>query len=110
MADIFSDSQDIFVKEMEKIDILVPQKIDVNPDNIEKGLAKLVLTVLELIRQLMERQGMKRIDGGSLTDDEIERLGETFMKLEDKMEELKKVFGLADKDLNLDLGPIGKLM
>lgn len=85
-------------------------KLELNPDNSESGLAKLVLTLVELIRKLVEKQAMRRVDGGSLTDSEIERLGETLMKLESKMEELKKHFNLSDKDLNINLGPLGDLM
>jgi len=69
-----------------------------------------VLTLIELIRKLIEKQAMRRIDGGSLTDDQIENLGETLFKLENKMEELKKIFNLTDKDLNLNLGPLGDLL
>lgn len=80
------------------------------PEKVEHGLARLVLTIVELIRQLIEKQALRRIKAGSLTDVEIERLGETLMRLENKMEELKKVFGLNDDDLNLNLGPLGELM
>ncbi len=85
-------------------------RINATPDNAEHGLAKLVLTLIELIRKLIEKQAIRRVEGGSLSDDEIERLGETLMKLELKMEELKKIFNLTDEDLNLDLGPLGNLM
>ena len=85
-------------------------KLKLNPDNADSGLAKLVLTLVELIRKLVEKQAMRRVDGGSLTDEEIERLGETLMKLEMKMEELKKHFHLTDRDLNINLGPLGDLM
>ena len=85
-------------------------KLKLTPDNADSGLAKLVLTLVELIRKLVEKQAMRRVDGGSLTDAEIERLGETLMKLEMKMEELKKHFGLTDRDLNINLGPLGDLM
>jgi hypothetical protein len=85
-------------------------KLKLNPDNAESGLAKLVLTLVELIRKLVEKQAMRRVDGGSLTEAEIERLGETLMKLEMKMEELKKYFNLTDRDLNINLGPLGDLM
>jgi hypothetical protein len=84
--------------------------VNADPQNVEKGLAKLVLTLIELLRQLMERQAVRRMEGGTLTDDEVERLGQTFMKLEQRMEELKKAFGLEGEDLNLNLGPLGKLM
>lgn len=85
-------------------------KLKLTPDNADSGLAKLVLTLVELIRKLVEKQAMRRVDGGSLSDEEIERLGETLMKLEMKMEELKKYFNLTDRDLNINLGPLGDLM
>lgn len=84
-------------------------KLDINPDNAESGLVKLVLALVELIRKLVEKQAMRRVDGGSLTETEIERLGEALMKLELKMEELKKYFKLTDEDLNINLGPLGDL-
>ncbi|MBU4311986.1 MAG: gas vesicle protein K, partial [Candidatus Omnitrophica bacterium] len=84
--------------------------IEANPENAEKGLAKLVLTLIELIRKLMEKQAMRRVEAGSLTDEEIERVGETLMKLENKMKELKEIFGLKDEELNLHLGPLGDLI
>jgi len=77
---------------------------------VEKGLSKLVLTLIELIRKLLEKQAMRRIDAGSLSEEEIERVGETLMKLENKMQELKGIFGLTDEELNLNLGPLGDLM
>ncbi len=89
---------------------LEDSKLKLTPDNADSGLAKLVLTLVELIRKLVEKQAMRRVDGGSLTEDEIERLGETLMKLEMKMEELKKHFNLTDRDLNINLGPLGDLM
>jgi hypothetical protein len=77
---------------------------------VEKGMAKLVLTLIDLIRKLLEKQAMRRVEAHSLTDREIENVGETLMKLENKMEELKNIFGLEDEDLNLNLGPLGDLM
>ena len=68
------------------------KRINIDPKDVEKGLAKLVLTLIELIRGLMEKQAMRRIDAGSLSDEDIERIGETFIKLEEKMEELKELF------------------
>ena len=88
----------------------LPNRINVDPEAVEKGLARLVLTIIELLRQLMERQAVRRVEGGSLTDEEIERLGLAFMKLKERMQELKEVFGLRDEDLNLDLGPLGDLL
>jgi len=105
-----SDSPDEFIEEIERIQDALPKRIDANPENVEKGLAKLVLTLIELIRQLMEKQGMRRMESGSLTEEEIERLGVTFMKLENKMTELKEILGLKDENLNLNLGPLGNLI
>jgi CRISPR/Cas system-associated endonuclease Cas1 len=79
-------------------------------EHVERGLAQLVLTIIELLRQLMERQAIRRIEAGGLTDEQIERLGQTLMALEERMEELKEHFELTDRDLNLDLGPLGRLL
>ena len=88
----------------------LPARVNADPHNVEKGLAQLVLTLVELLRQLMERQAIRRMEGGSLSDEEVERLGTTFMLLERRMQELKKSFGLENTDLNIDLGPLGKLL
>jgi hypothetical protein len=85
-------------------------RIEADPENVEKGLVQLVLTIVELLRQLMERQALRRIEGGSLTPDEVERLGQTFMALSERMDELREHFGLDEKDLNLNLGPLGDLL
>ena len=105
-----SGSMDDLAIEMQKIENKVTSRIDANPENVDSALAKLVLTLIELLRKLMEKQAMRRLEGGSLTDAEIERLGETLMKLEMKMEELKGIFNLTDDDLNINLGPLGDLM
>ena len=78
--------------------------------HVERGLAQLVLTLIELVRQLMERQAIRRIEAGGLTDEQIERLGQTLMALEERMEELKEHFELTEGDLNLNLGPLGRLL
>jgi hypothetical protein len=105
-----TDWSEEFIEEMEKCQDALPKKIDANPRNVEKGLAKLVLTLIELIRKLLEKQAMRRVEAGSLSDEEVERVGETLIKLENKMEELKEIFGLKDEELNLNLGPLGDLM
>ena len=87
----------------------LPSRIKLNPENVRNGLAQLVLTVVELLRELLERQALRRIDGGSLTEGETERLGETFLRLAEEIEKLKEYFGFTDEDLNLNLGPLGKL-
>jgi len=85
-------------------------RIELDPEDVSRGLAQLVLTVVELLRQLMERQAIRRMDGGSLTEEQVDRLGMTFLRLEERMTELKAHFGLRDEDLNLDLGPLGRLL
>jgi hypothetical protein len=86
------------------------QRIDADPESAERGLAGLVLTVVELLRQLMERQALRRVESGTLTDDQVEEIGLTLMALERRMAELTEHFGLAPEDLNLDLGPLGTLL
>jgi len=87
----------------------IPDRIAADSDSVENGLARLVLSIIELVRRLLERQALRRMDAGSLTDEEIERLGSALMKLEEKMGEMKRVFGLEDDDLNLSLGPVKTL-
>jgi hypothetical protein len=85
-------------------------RLDGDTESVEKGLATLVLTVVELLRQLMERQALRRVENGSLSEDQIERIGSTLMALESRMAELREHFGLEPEDLNLDLGPLGPLL
>lgn len=85
-------------------------RIDCTPENIEQGLAKLVLSLIELLRQLLERQAIRRMEGGSLSDQQVEEMGAALMKLEEKIHELAAHFGLTLADLNIDLGPLGNLL
>jgi hypothetical protein len=85
-------------------------RVNTNQDNVDQGLAKLVLTLVDLLRRVMEHEALRRIDGGTLTEREIEEMGETFLKLDNKMVEMREIFGLKEEDLNLDLGPLGNLM
>jgi cob(I)alamin adenosyltransferase len=105
-----SGDLDALVGELDRVGTAFPRRVNADPERVEQGLAQLVLTLVELLRQLMERQALRRMDQGTLTDEQIERLGETFMKLEQRMEELKREFGLEDRDLNLNLGPLGDLL
>jgi hypothetical protein len=93
-----------------RIDNALSRRVNADPENVERGLAQLVLTIVELLRQLMERQALRRIDGGTLTDEQVERLGRTFMELDRRMAELRLQFGLEEEDLNLNLGPLGNLL
>jgi hypothetical protein len=101
---------DPFTRDDRRLDNALSRRIDADPDNVEQGLAQLVLTIVELLRQLMERQALRRVEAGGLDDETVERLGATLMALEARMEELKRTFGLRDEDLNLDLGPLGSLL
>ena len=96
--------------ELEHLPEAFPRRVNADPEQVEKGLAQLVLTLVELLRQLMERQALRRMEGGTLTDEEIERLGDTFLKLDRRMRELTEHFGLEEGDLNLNLGPLGDLL
>ena len=87
----------------------LPDRINADPEHVEQGLARLVLTVIELLREVLEHQAIRRMDGGTLTEAEIERLGMALLKLNHRMGELKTTFGLTDADLNIDLGPLGRL-
>ncbi len=96
--------------ELDHLPSAFPRRVEADPEKVEQGLAQLVLTLIELLRQLMERQALRRMETGSLSDEQIERLGETFMKLDRRMSELTEHFGLEEGDLNLNLGPLGDLL
>jgi hypothetical protein len=85
-------------------------RIEAEREDVARGVSQLVMTLIELIRQLMERQALHRIDAGALSEEQVERLGQALMALEDRMEELREAFGLEEEDLNLDLGPLGRLL
>lgn len=85
-------------------------RVDCTPENVEQGLAKLVLTLVEFLRSLLERQAIRRMEGGSLSEEKIEEMGLALMKLEQKVAEIASQFGLKPEDLNLELGPLGDLM
>ena len=87
----------------------LPERINADPEKVEQGLARLVLTLIELLRGVLEHQAIRRMDGGTLTEEQVERLGLALMRLNERMEELKATFGLTDDDLNIDLGPLGRL-
>lgn len=99
-----------FVAELRRVTDRLPERVNIDARSVEQGLAKLVLTLIELIRRLLEKQAVRRMEGGGLSPEQIEELGLALMKLEEKMAELKGQFGLQDEELNIDLGPIGKLL
>lgn len=86
------------------------QRLETDAESVERDLLKLVLTIVELVRQLMEKQALRRVDQGDLTDDQVESLGLGLMHLEQAMEELKARYDLTSEDLNIDLGPLGTLL
>jgi hypothetical protein len=102
-------SGDAFERELHTLAPALPERIDADPEHVETGLARLVLTVIELLRDVLEHQAVRRMDGGGLSEEEVERLGLALMRLDERMQELKNVFGLTDEDLNIDLGPLGRL-
>ena len=88
----------------------LPDRIDIDPDAVSRDLARLVLTVVELLRRVVEHQAVRRMEDPDLTEEQIERMGLALWRLEEKMGQMKEVFGLAGDDLNIDLGPLGKLL
>jgi len=102
-----------FAQELKAMDCTIanlPKRINISPENAEQGLAQLVLTLIDFLKQLMEKQAIRRMENGSLTDEEIERIGETMMKLDARIDDLCKAFNIDRKDLNIDLGPLGDLI
>jgi hypothetical protein len=87
----------------------LPARIDADPERMENGLAKLVLTLIEVLRKVLEHQAVRRMEGGNLSAEEIERLGVALLRLNDRMQDMKGIFGLTDEDLQIDLGPLGTL-
>ena len=104
------DDVALLADELQQLRADLPSRIDVNAEGVEQGLAQLVLTLVEFVRQLLERQAVRRMEGGNLTDEEVERVGLALMKLEEKVHELADQFGLRPSDLNINLGPLGDLL
>ncbi len=87
----------------------LPPRLNTDPDKVENGLARLVLTLIEVLRKVLEHQAVRRMEGGHLSDEEVERLGVALLRLNDRMQDMKGIFGLTDDDLQIDLGPLGRL-
>jgi hypothetical protein len=90
--------------EPEQVRGILPPRVDVDPDDVARDLAKLVLALVEFLRQLLERQAIRRMEGGSLSDEEVERMGLALMRLEEKVTEMAHAFGLERSDLEIGLG------
>lgn len=88
----------------------LPSRVEIDPESVQQDLARLVLTLVELLRRVVEHQALRRMDDGDLADEQIESMGTALWKLEERMAELKAAFGLAGEELNIDLGPLGKLL
>ena len=88
----------------------LPRRLETDSESVQRDLMKLVLTIIELVRQLMERQAIRRVDEGDLSDEQVEELGVGLMRLEEAMLQLREQFDLTAEDLNLDLGPLGTLL
>ncbi|HST07833.1 MAG TPA: gas vesicle protein GvpJ [Gemmatimonadaceae bacterium] len=97
------------VTPLETVAEALPPRLNTDPEFAENGLAKLVLTLIEVLRKVLEHQAVRRMEGGHLSDAEIEKLGVALLRLNDRMQEMKGIFGLTDDDLQIDLGPLGKL-
>jgi hypothetical protein len=98
-------------KEIKRAEENIPKLIDLgNPRKTEQGLAKLVLTLVELIRKLMEKEAFRRVKRGTLSSAEIQKLGLSLKAVKKKIKEIQAIFGIEDEELNLDLGPLGNLM
>jgi len=100
---------DATVAPLEAVAESLPQRLNTDPDKVENGLAKLVLTLIEVLRKVLEHQAVRRMEGGHLSDAEIEKLGVALLRLNDRMQDMKGIFGLTDDDLQIDLGPLGRL-
>lgn len=95
--------------ELSEVAASLPERINADPEKIENGLARLVLTLIEVLRKVLEHQAVRRMEGGSLSEEEIEKLGLALLRLNDRMQDMKGIFGLEDDDLKIDLGPLGRL-
>jgi uncharacterized protein Yka (UPF0111/DUF47 family) len=107
---IDGEDLDRLAAELREIAPALPQRLDASPDDIEAGLARLVLTLVEFLRQVLEHQAVRRMEGGGLSDEEVERIGLALMRLQERLDEIRIVFGLEAGDLNIDLGPLGRLL
>jgi hypothetical protein len=104
------DSRAALANELIELAESLPTRIDVDPDAVGRDLARLVLTLIELIRRVVEHQAVRRMDDPDLSEAQVEQMGIALLRLQEKMSEIREIFGLADSDLNIDLGPLGKLL
>lgn len=108
-VEVTAGSEAPLAEELRAVARALPERINAGPEEVEQGLARLVLTLVELLRGVLEHQAVRRMDGGTLSKEEVERLGLALLRLAERMTELKAIFHLTDADLNIDLGPLGRL-
>jgi hypothetical protein len=106
------ESEDLerLAADLREIAPALPRRIDASAEDIDAGVAKLVLTLVEFLRQVLEHQAVRRMEGGSLSEEEIEQIGLALMRLQERLDEIKSAFGIEGEDLNIDLGPLGRLI
>jgi hypothetical protein len=109
MTDGGDKDLDALELELNELSRSLPDRINAQPDSAAQDLGRLVLTLVEVLRKVLEHQAVRRMDSGTLTPAEIERLGLSLLRLSERMNELKAAFGLRDEDLDIDLGPLGRL-
>jgi hypothetical protein len=107
---VAGEDLDLFAAELRELAAELPARLEAEPEDIDAAVARLVLTLVELVRRLLEHQAVRRMEGGGLSDEEVERLGLALMRLEERLQQIKETFGVADADLNIDLGPLGRLL
>jgi hypothetical protein len=103
-----TDSEELELQ-LNELSRSLPDRINAQPDSAGQELGRLVLTLVDVLRKVLEHQAVRRMDSGALSPEEIERLGLALLRLSERMEELKSAFGLRNEDLDIDLGPLGRL-
>ena len=109
-ADPVTGAMQRLAAELKEVAPALPGRLDASPEDIEAGVGQLVLTLVEFIRQILEHQAVRRMEGGSLSEEEMERLGLALMRLEERLDDIRESFGIDRDDLNIDLGPLGRLL
>ena len=109
VMEALAPASDVSSTSLSSVAEALPPRLDADPAKMENGLAKLVLTLIEVLRKVLEHQAVRRMEGGNLSAAEIERLGVALLRLNDRMQDMKGIFGLTDEDLQIDLGPLGTL-
>jgi hypothetical protein len=103
-------SREALANELIELAESLPSRIEIDPENVGRDLGRLVLTIVELLRRVVEHQAVRRMDDPDLSEEQVEKMGLALMRLEEKIGEIREIFGLAESELNIDLGPLGKLL